>query len=143
MNLLPDEPEYRQARDRPRLASFIVDHSAGEHVYALDVLDGHDVSALFMKHFKQWQEERKLDTRNPPYFSDTKTPEQRLGAEIMYVFKVFRNRIRDSQKEVRYPPWTGPLPCLSAHQGEARVWQDKPEQWIPFDAASGAALLDF
>ena len=33
-----------------------------------------------MKHFEQWQEERKLDTRNPPYVSDTKTPEQRVGA---------------------------------------------------------------
>ena len=160
IDLLPDEPEYREARGRPRLApKFLLSGFSELDQLALDVLDGHDVSALFMKHFEQWQAERKLDTRDPQYFLDTRTPDQRVGVEIMEVFRIFRTRIRDRQKEVtpalkspaawskdgtsdRYNQFAEVQMYLNVHEGEARVWQDKPEQWIPFDAASGAALLD-
>ena len=31
---------------------------------------------------------------------------------------------------------------FKGREGEARVWQAEPEQWLPVDAASGAALLE-
>ena len=150
IDLLPDEPEYREAWGRPRLAPKFLNTGIQElDQLALDVLDGHDVSALFMKHFEQWQAERKLDTRDPQNFLDTGTPEQRVGVEIMEVFRIFRTRIRDRQKEVtpalkspaswskdgtsdRYNQFAEVQMYLNVHECEARVWQDKPEQWIPF-----------
>ena len=117
------------------------------------VLQGTDVSTLFMKLYEEWRQERGRDPRGPA---------ARVANESMNIFRHHKKLVLEQSeltpalafltpdRRVRQETWNWQPrrwnedgssehfnmrseleQYFKQHEGEARVWQTEPEQWLP------------